>query len=102
MTLSLWLSNCASIQELPSNRGADSLLLIALEKDFEEGIYRYGFRYEIYIQELKNIDFFLQIFGEVSDEYKNELLKKLKNIDIITGAFIIDTDSLKSKKRLIY
>lgn len=55
-----------------------------------------------YIPELKNIDFFLQIFGEVSDEYKNELLKKLKNIDIVTGAFIIDPASLKSKKRLIY
>ena len=55
-----------------------------------------------YIPELKNIDYFLQIFGEVSEEYKNNLLKKIKTIDVITGAFIIDPDSLKSKKKLIY
>jgi hypothetical protein len=70
MTLILWLSSCASIQGLPSNKGNDSLLLILLEKDYEEGIYRYGFRYEIYIQELKKT-----IYIQPQEKYCRTVLK---------------------------
>jgi hypothetical protein len=54
-----------------------------------------------YIPELKNIDFFMQISGDISDDYKKVLVNKLKSIDVIKGVFIIDTDVLKSKDRLI-
>lgn len=54
-----------------------------------------------YIPELKNIDFFMQISGDISDDYKNDLVKKLKVIDVVKGVFIIDIDNLKSKNRLV-
>lgn len=54
-----------------------------------------------YIPELKNIDFFLQIFGEGDDEYRNMVIAKLKSIDIVAGVFVIDPEVLKSKERLI-
>ena len=54
------------------------------------------------IPELSNMDFFIQIYGDINNEYKERLLEKLKKINIITGAFIIDPSLLKSGKRLIY
>lgn len=53
-----------------------------------------------YIPELKNIDFFLQIFGDTADDYINELIKRIKGLDIITGVFLIDPEILRSKDRL--
>jgi hypothetical protein len=44
IALSLCISSCASIIGLPSNRGNDSLLLISLEKNYED------------IQEYRNFD----------------------------------------------
>lgn len=54
------------------------------------------------IPELSNIDFFLQIYGEIDDKFTGILLEKLKHIYIITAAFAIDVSSLRSKKRLIH
>jgi hypothetical protein len=54
------------------------------------------------IPELSNIDFFLQIHGEIDNNYTGMLLEKLKRIYLITAAFVIDPSSLKSKKRLIH
>jgi hypothetical protein len=54
------------------------------------------------IPELSNMDFFIQIYGDISADFKDRLLEKLKNINIVTGAFIIDPAILKSGKRLIY
>jgi hypothetical protein len=54
------------------------------------------------IPELSNMDFFIQIYGEISTDFKDRLLEKLKKINIVTGAFIIDPAILKSGKRLIY
>jgi hypothetical protein len=54
------------------------------------------------IPELSNMDFFFQIYGEINADYKNRLLEKLKKINIVTGAFVIDPSLLKSGKRLIY
>jgi hypothetical protein len=54
-----------------------------------------------FIPELSNIDFFLQIHGEINNKYTGTLLEKLKHIYIITAAFLIDPSSLKSRKRLI-
>jgi hypothetical protein len=55
-----------------------------------------------FIPELSNIDFFLQIHGEINNNYTGILLEKLKHIYIITAAFLIDPSSLKSRKRLIH
>jgi hypothetical protein len=54
------------------------------------------------IPELSNMDFFIQIYGEISADFKERLLEKLKKINIVTGAFIIDPSLLKSGKRLVY
>jgi hypothetical protein len=54
------------------------------------------------IPELSNMDFFFQIDGEISADFKDRLLEKLKKINIVTGAYIIDPAILKSGKRLIY
>ena len=54
------------------------------------------------IEEMKNIDFFLQIFGEVPDSFVENLNHGLKSIDVITASFIIDPNDLKSKSKLIY
>ncbi len=54
------------------------------------------------IPELSNMDFFIQIYGEISADFKDRLLEKLKKINIVTGAFVIDPAILKSGKRLIY
>ena len=54
------------------------------------------------IEEMKNIDFFLQVFGEVPDSFIENLNQRLKLIDVITASFIIDPNNLKSKLKLIY
>ena len=55
-----------------------------------------------FIPELSNIDYFLQIYGEINNNYTSILLDKLKHIYIITAAFVIDPSTLKSRKRLIH
>jgi hypothetical protein len=54
------------------------------------------------IPELSNMDFFVQIDGEISADFKDRLVEKLKKINIVTGAYIIDPAILKSGNRLIY
>lgn len=54
------------------------------------------------IEELKNIDFILQIFGEISESFIKQWIEKLNKIDVITTAFAIDPGSLKSRDKLIY
>ena len=54
------------------------------------------------LEEMTNIDFVLQVSGEVSGDDLISLVAKLKQIDIITTAFVIDVDGLKSKKRLLF
>ena len=54
------------------------------------------------LEEMTNIDFLLQIAGEVSSDDLVELVEKLKQIDMITAAFVIDVEGLKSKKKLVF
>jgi len=54
------------------------------------------------LEEMTNIDFLLQVAGEVSKNDMNSLVNKLKQTDMITAAFLIDVDGLKSKKRLLF
>lgn len=56
----------------------------------------------ILIDELKNIDFFLILKGEYSDEYPNLLRQKILKMENIQAVFLIDPENLKNKDRLIY
>ena len=52
--------------------------------------------------EFRNIDFFLQIYGEIPDLQLTGILEKLKKIDIISASFIIDPETLKSPEKLLF
>lgn len=54
------------------------------------------------VEEMKNIDFLLQVSGEIDDIFEKTLLENLKITPIITTAFVIDTNNLKSKDRLVF
>ena len=54
------------------------------------------------LEELKNIDFLLQVLGDTNESYIKNLLKGLKEIDIINTSFTINADSLKSRQKLIF
>jgi hypothetical protein len=54
------------------------------------------------LEEMKNIDYILKISGDASKNFLVQLVNKIKKIDIITTAFEIDPQSLKSKKKLIF
>ena len=56
------------------------------------------------LEEFKNIDFIIQVFGEYPDNYVPLLLEELKQAKLIKLAFKIDMERLKtkSKKRLLF
>ena len=54
------------------------------------------------IPELKNIDFFLIIRGEITANELNELIKKIKKLEMVLTAKAFDARKLKSKKNLIF
>lgn len=47
------------------------------------------------IREMKNIDFLLQIFGETSGNYLEQITAMLKTIDIVSAVFEISHSNLK-------
>ena len=53
------------------------------------------------IEELHNIDYFLQIHGELSGNQKQQIISSVKNIKGVTGVFKLDINTLKSKNKLI-
>ncbi len=54
------------------------------------------------IEEHKNIDYFLKISGDISNDELNEINKNLKSLDIVNASFIIDAETLKSKQKLLF
>lgn len=54
------------------------------------------------LEEMKNIDYVLKITGDASKNFPEQLVNKLKKIDIITTAFEIDPSELKSRKKLLF
>lgn len=52
--------------------------------------------------ELRNIDYFLQIYGELNETQLKALQNQLKSIDIVSASFIIDPGSLKSPEKLLF
>ena len=54
------------------------------------------------IPELKNIDFFIVLLDKPDDTYANNLIQKLRQVDIISMAYLIDISTLKSKSNLVF
>ncbi len=52
------------------------------------------------IPEMKNIDFFLQVFGEINQEEIDTIVSRLKPIDIVSAVFEIIPDKLKKPENL--
>ena len=52
------------------------------------------------LEEFKNLDFFLLMKGEYGNHFIEDLVKKIKQINIITIAFNIDLSTIKSKSKL--
>ncbi len=52
------------------------------------------------IPEMKNIDFFLQVFGEINQEEIDNIASRLKPIDIISAVFEIIPGKLKKAGNL--
>ena len=53
------------------------------------------------IPEQKQLDYFFIIKGEIENDVVMEMIKKIKEIDLVQTAFRIDVASLKSKQNLI-
>ena len=53
------------------------------------------------LEEHTNIDYLIQVTGDMDKGFINEMVKALNRLDGITYAFPIDPSSLKSRKRLI-
>jgi hypothetical protein len=54
------------------------------------------------LPEQKQADFLLKITGNVSHDEKEEILKKIKSINIVLMAYEIDANQLKSKQNLLF
>ncbi len=52
--------------------------------------------------ELRNIDFFLQIYGELLQSQLLAIQEHLKKIDIVSASFVLDPGSLKSPEKLLF
>ena len=53
------------------------------------------------IEELRNIDYFLQIHGDITDKQQKQIISSVKNIKGVIGIFKLDINTLKSKNKLI-
>lgn len=53
------------------------------------------------VEELRNIDFLMQVHGELSEEEKGKMIQNLRSMPVIIGSFTIDPQSLKSRDRLL-
>ena len=53
------------------------------------------------IPELKNIDFFLQISGEINQGFLNHLIEKLRNSGVVNASFVLNPKKIKAAEKLI-
>jgi len=58
--------------------------------------------YGFLIEELKNIDYFLQVSGEFADNFKQDIINMLKRTEGVSTVFDIDPNSLKSREKLVF
>ena len=57
---------------------------------------------ELLIPEQKQMNYFLVVRGEMEDDAVDELVKQIKEIDVVQTAVRIDATQLKSKQNLIF
>ncbi len=57
---------------------------------------------EFLIPEHKQMNYFFVVRGEIENAEVNELIRKIKSIDIVLTAVSIDVKQLKSKQNLIF
>ena len=53
------------------------------------------------IEELRNMDYFLQIHGDLTGKQQEQIISSVRNIKGITGVFNLDINTMKSKNKLI-
>jgi len=53
------------------------------------------------LEEMTNVDFLIQINGDMDQDYINKLVKKLNALEGITLAFPLNPSNLKSRKKLL-
>lgn len=51
--------------------------------------------------EIRNIDYLVHVNGELIGKAVDDLLKTLKKMEIVTGAYLIDSSKLKGTERLL-
>ena len=54
------------------------------------------------IGEMKNIDFFLKLHGEINKIFLDNLTKKINDLSIVNTAFQVDPEKLKSRQKLLF
>lgn len=54
------------------------------------------------VEELKNIDFFIQVFGTVNEMQLHKFLDDLKQTEGIITSVLIKPESLQSKQKLLF
>lgn len=53
------------------------------------------------VEELRNMDYFLQIHGDLTDKQQKQIISSVRNIKGIIGVFNLDINTMKSKNKLI-
>ena len=53
------------------------------------------------LEEMTNLDYLLQVSGDMDETWLDELIKKIKGMEGIILVFPIDPTSLKSRKKLL-
>lgn len=53
------------------------------------------------VPELKNIDYFLQISGEINQGFLDQLIYKLRNSGVVNASFVLDPKKIKAAEKLI-
>ncbi|MEA1896713.1 MAG: IPExxxVDY family protein [Bacteroidota bacterium] len=53
------------------------------------------------VPELKNIDFFMQISGEINHGFLDQLIEKLRSSGVVNASFVLDPKKIKAAEKLI-
>ncbi len=56
----------------------------------------------IFFPEIRNIDFIIQIIGEMTENDFNLLVKEIKSVSIISALFVLQPDKIKNSGQLLH
>lgn len=54
------------------------------------------------IPEYRMVDYFMFLKGEIESGFPDEMIRQLKQVEIISTAFLVDNKTIKSIKRLLH